>query len=168
MSWPGVIPQGVICNRLASAIDILPTLSEITGAPLPQKKIDGVSILPLLRGDKEAMPRHEFLYYYRENSLEAVQSDYWKLILPHENFQVYRFHQPGRDGWPGSTGKEKIDSLQLYDLRRDPGEWYDVARYYPGKVHELLELVNRTREDLGDENTGDPGKNRRPCGHIPN
>lgn len=168
MRWPGVIPEGVICNKLASSIDILPTLAAITGVSLPEKKIDGVSILPLLLGEKDAMPRHEFLYYYRVNSLEAVQIDYWKLVLPHQNFQVYRFHEPGEDGWPGPTGTEKIDSIQLYDLRRDPGEWYDVARYYPEKVKELLELAGRAREDLGDENTGNPGKSRRPCGHVAN
>ena len=66
------------------SIDILPTLAAITGARLPEKKIDGVSILPLMLGDKNAFPRHEFLYYYQENSLEAVQRDYWKLVLPHK------------------------------------------------------------------------------------
>ena len=32
MRWPGVIPAGEICNKLASSIDILPTLAAITGA----------------------------------------------------------------------------------------------------------------------------------------
>ena len=127
MRWPGVIPAGEICNKLSGSIDILPTLAAITGAPLPEKKIDGVNILPLLLGDKEAVPRHNFLYYYRENSLEAVQIDYWKLVLPHSGYQAYRFHKPGKDGWPGPTGTETISALQLYDLRRDPGEWYDVS-----------------------------------------
>lgn len=164
MRWPGVIPAGEICNRLASSIDILPTLAAITGAKLPEKKIDGVSILRLMLGDKEAFPRHEFLYYYKENSLEAVQRDYWKLILPHKNYQSYRFVKPGKDGWPGPYRTENIESEELYDLRRDPGEWYDVSDMYPEKVKELEALAREARRDLGDENTGDKGVNRRKPG----
>jgi len=165
MKWPGVIPEGVICNKLASSIDILPTLASITGAPLPGKKIDGVSILPLMRGEKEASPRHEFLYYYQQNALEAVQIDYWKLILPHSG-RTYRGLKPGNDGWPGPTGTERIESPQLYDLRRDPGEWYDVSQWYPEKVKELMELAGRARADLGDDLTKNPGTGRRKPGTL--
>jgi len=165
MRWPGMIPAGTVCNKLASSIDILPTLAAITGAPLPDKKIDGVNILPLLLGDKEAFPCHEFLYYYQQNALEAVQIDYWKLILPHSG-RTYRGFKPGSDGWPGPTGTEKIETMQLYDLRRDPGEQYDVSQWYPEKVKELLELVERARADLGDDLTQRPGRGRRKPGRI--
>jgi arylsulfatase len=165
MKWPGVIPEGVICNKLASSIDILPTLAAITGAPLPGKKIDGVSILPLLLGEKGAEPRHEFLYYYQTNALEAVQKDFWKLILPHSG-RTYREYKPGVDGWPGPTGTEKIEKAQLYDLRRDPGEWYNVSEWYPEKVKELEELAAKARLDLGDDLTKTPGANRRKAGTL--
>jgi arylsulfatase A-like enzyme len=166
MKWPGVIPSGTICNKLASSIDILPTLAAITGAKLPDNKIDGVDIFPLMIGEKDAMPRHKFLYYYRQNSLEAVQIDYWKLVLPHVNYQSYRGQKPGNDGWPGPYATEKITSTELYDLRRDPGEWYNVAQYFPAKVKELQSLAEEARKDLGDENTNSPGENRRKIGTI--
>lgn len=166
MCWPGIIPAGEICSKLASSIDLLPTISAITGAKLPEKKIDGVNIYPLMTGEKDAMPRHEFLYYYRQNSLEAVQRDYWKLVLPHENYQSYRGQKPGNDRWPGPYATEKITSNELYDLRRDPGEWYNVAEYYPEKVKELQALAEEARIDLGDENTGAQGANRRKIGTI--
>jgi arylsulfatase len=165
MRWPGVIPAGGICNKLSSSIDILPTLAAITGASLPEKKIDGVSILPLLQGDKEASPRREFLYYYQANALEAVQKDYWKLVLPH-SFRTYRGNKPGFDGFPGPTTTEKIEAPQLYDLRRDPGEWYDVSKWYPEKVKELEALAERARADLGDDLTKSPGANRRKAGTL--
>lgn len=165
MRWPGVIPEGEICNKLASSIDILPTLADITGAPLPGKKIDGISILPLMTKVKNAEPRHEFYYYYQRNSLEAVQIDYWKLVLPHQG-RTYRGQKPGNDGWPGPTGIETITKAELYDLRRDPGEWYDVSEFYPDKVNELQALVEKARADLGDDITGAPGANRRPIGTL--
>ncbi|HOF21188.1 MAG TPA: sulfatase [Bacteroidales bacterium] len=164
MKWPGKIPEGTICNKLASGIDILPTLAEITGAALPERKIDGISILPLMLGDRDAMPRTEFYYYYQENSLEAVQKDYWKLVFPHSG-RTYRGFRPGNDGWPGQTGTEKIEKTELYDLRRDPGEWYDVAEAYPEKVRELEALAEKARQDLGDDLRKIPGKNRRKPGY---
>ncbi len=165
MRWPGVIPQGEICSQLASSIDILPTLAAITGAPLPKSKIDGVNILSLMLGDKSASPRHEFYYYYEQNSLEAVQRDFWKLVLPHKS-RTYRNMKPGADRWPGSTGTETITEPELYDLRRDPGEWYNVAQSYPEKVKELQTLAEEARKDLGDNLTNSTGENRRKAGTI--
>ena len=146
-------------------MDILPTLAAITGASLPKNKIDGISILPLLLGDKTAAPRKEFYYYYQANALEAVQSDYWKLVLPHSG-RTYRGFAPGTNGFPGQTGTETIESMQLYDLRRDPGEWYDVSKWYPAKVMELEALAVKARADLGDELTKSPGANRRKAGSV--
>jgi arylsulfatase len=165
MRWPGFISEGTICNKLASSIDILPTLAAITGASLPVNRIDGVSILPLMLGEKDAEPRHEFYYYYQTNSLEAVQKDYWKLVLPHK-FRTYRGSAPGKDGWPGQTRTDSTTRLELYDLRRDPGEWYDVAGVYPEKVKELEQLAEKARQDLGDDILKVPGANRRKAGSI--
>jgi arylsulfatase len=165
MRWPGVVPEGAICNKLATAMDILPTLAAITGAKLPEKKIDGVSILSLLLGDKSATPRHELYYYYQRNSLEAVQLDYWKLILPHKGIS-YVGMVPGKDGWPGKTANIEIFSSQLYDLRRDPGERYNLVNEYPDIVKKLLKIADEARNDLGDDITNSPGANRRKAGSV--
>jgi arylsulfatase len=74
--------------------------------------------------------------------------------------------KPGQDGWPGPYGTETIYTPELYDLRRDPGEWYDVSNLYPEKVKELEALASEARLDLGDEITGDRGTNRRLPGSI--
>jgi len=165
MKWPSRIPAGEICSQLASSIDILPTLAEITGGSLPSKKIDGVSILPLMLGEKNVSPRHDFYYYYQTNSLEAVQRDFWKLVLPHKG-RTYREMKPGTDGWPGPTGTEIVKEPELYDLRRDPGEWYDVAQFYPEKLRELQALAEKARKDIGDDLTDSSGENRRKAGSI--
>ena len=165
MRWPGVIPEGEICSKIASAIDILPTLASITGAQLPDKKIDGVSLLPLLLGDNSASPRHNFYYYYQQNSLEGVQKDYWKLVLPHKGIS-YVGVAPGKDGWPGKTVSVTLMKAELYDLRRDPGERYNVAEVFPEIVKELQMLAEEARQDIGDDITKAPGANRRKSGSI--
>jgi arylsulfatase len=164
MRWPGIIPEGTICNKLASTIDILPTLAAITGARLPDHKIDGVNILSLMKGDKDANPREMFYYYYRKNSLEAVRKGHWKLVLPH-SYRSYVGVPAGHDGFPGPYAHDST-GLALYNLRRDPGERYNVIEQHPEVVKEIMVEVKKAREDLGDELTGNPGKNRRPPGRI--
>ncbi len=165
MKWPEKIQSGTICNKLASTIDILPTLAAITNSPLPEKKIDGVNILPLLMGDENANPRQSFLYYYRKNSLEAVRKGDWKLVFAHPG-RTYIGFKPGVDGFPGGTNENFPYEEGLYDLRRDPGERFDVKEYYPEVVAELKKLADEAREDLGDDIKKVEGKNRREPGKV--
>jgi len=165
MKWPGHIQEGTICNKLASTIDLLPTLAAITNSPLPEKKIDGVNILPLLLGDENANPRQSFLYYYRKNSLEAVRKGDWKLVFAHPG-RTYIGYKPGVDGFPGGTNENFPHEEGLYDLRRDPGERFDVKEYYPEVVAELKKLADDAREDLGDDIQKVEGKNRREPGRV--
>ena len=165
MKWPGHIAEGTICNKLASTIDILPTLAAIINSPLPEKKIDGVNILPLLLGDENANPRESFLYYYRKNSLEAVRKGTWKLVFAHPG-RTYIGFKPGLDGFPGKTNENFQFEEGLYDLRRDPGERYDVKEYYPEVVAELKKIADEARLDLGDDIQNVKGLNRREPGHI--
>lgn len=162
MTWKGVIPGGTICNNLASSIDILPTIAAITGAELSGRKIDGVNIYELMKGDFSQNPRDHFLYYYRKNSLEAIRKGTWKLIFPHHS-RTYEGFKPGIDGMPGQVNENYFVEGGLYDLRRDPGERYNVRGDYPEIEAELLKIAKEAREDLGDDLTGNPGKNRRPA-----
>jgi arylsulfatase len=165
MRWKGTIPSGIVCNKLVSGIDILPTLATIAGAPLPEKKIDGINLLPLLKGDASVNPRTSFYYYYRKNSLEAVSNGNWKLILPHPG-RTYVGFLPGKDGQPGGTNENFIWEGALYDLRRDPGEQYNVQEQNPEIVAELEKMATEARNDLGDDITNSPGANRREPGKI--
>ncbi len=165
MKWPGHIQEGTICNQLASTIDLLPTFAAISNAPLPEKKIDGVNILPLLLGDEKANPRQSFLYYFRKNSLEAVRKGNWKLVFAHPGKSYVGF-KPGADGFPGLTIDNFNFEEALYDLRRDPGERYDVKEYYPDVALELKKLADQARTDLGDDIQKIEGQNRREPGRI--
>ena len=164
MKWPGTIPAGIISNKLSSTIDLLPTIAAVTGAELPEKRIDGVDLSPLLKDIKDANPRDHFYYYYHRNSLEAVRKGKWKLVLPH-GFRSYEGVLPGNDGFSGPYAKGTTEQA-LYNLVRDPGERYDVQELYPEVVEELLKLVEEARTDLGDDLTNSVGENVREHGKL--
>ena len=163
MMWGGVIPEGKIANQLSSTIDILPTIAHITGGKLPEHKIDGINIFDILKGT-EKEPRDHFYYYYGNNNLEAVRKDNWKLLLPHSS-RSYKGVLPKNDGHGGPYSRIET-GLELYNLRRDPGEEYDVIALYPDIAKELLDLAEIARSDMGDNLTGRKGSNIRKSGKL--
>ena len=167
MLWKGKIIPGTVNNQLIAGIDILPTIAEIAGAPLPERKIDGISILPLLKGEISESPRKAFWYYYRQNNLEAVRDASWKLVLAHPG-RTYEGFEPGSDGKPGKVNENFPHEAGLYDLRRDPGETYNMIDYYPEIVEKLQKIADEARLELGDDLTGEPGNNRRKPGRVSN
>lgn len=150
MYWKGIIPAGKVMNQLASTIDVLPTIAAMTNTQLPERKIDGVNLLPLLQGDLTQTPRSEFYYYYRKNSLEAVRKDNWKLVFEHPS-RSYLNQVPGKNGFPGPSPEDVMMPKALYDLRRDPGERYDVQKEFPEIVKMLETIAEKARQELGDD-----------------
>ncbi len=163
MYWKGNIEPGTTCNQLASNIDLLPTFAEITEVPLPQRKIDGVSILPLMKSEKDANPRQSFVYYFHQNDLEAVTNGMYKLVFPHR-YVTYGAHIPGNDGQPGKLINIDLMKVELYDLRRDPGERYDVITQYPEVAAKLMKIADEKRYELGDNLKEIKGKENRASG----
>ncbi len=153
MYWKGCIQPGTSCNKLVSNIDLFPTIAEISQSPLPSHKIDGVSLLPLIKGEKDANPRTSFVYYFNQNDLEAVTDGTFKLIFPHKH-ATYEEYVPGNDGQPGKLTMAEIRKAVL-----DPGERYDVISQYPEVVQRLMKIANNMRDDLGDNLT-----RRKPTG----
>jgi len=159
--WPGHIPAGRVVDAPVMAIDVLPTVAELAGAPLPPLAIDGRSLAPLLLG-RETRPPHEALFFtYGVNDLEAVRAGRWKLHFPHA-YRTMRGRTPGADGVPGPYDSART-GLELYDLGTDPGETRDVAALHPEVVANLQRLADGQRRLLGDELTGVRGSaNRAP------
>ena len=180
--WPGRVPAGRVTGELFSAIDLLPTLAKLAGAPAPTLKIDGQDLSPFLLGERGARGRAEF-WYYNGEELHAVRQGKWKLHLPHEYLEVAA--EPGRDGKPSNWGRMKPLShevsgirgiasrhgyrvetigLALYDLEADPGETRDLAVEEPGVVAALQAVAVRARAALGDQLTGVPSAEKRAAG----
>lgn len=165
MRWKGNIPAGMVSNQLSSTIDILPTLSKLTGANLPKLKIDGVELTEVLKGNTNANPRETFYYYYRRNALEAVRKGNWKLVMEHPS-RSYLNMRPGVDGYPGPAPENVLMYESLYDLRRDPGEQHDVKGQNPQILMELRALAEEARKDLGDDIKNRKGANNREPGKL--
>jgi arylsulfatase A-like enzyme len=173
MRWPGHIPAGSVCKKIATTMDLLPTIVAICGADLPTQKIDGVNILPLMEGDVNANPRDTFFYYYG-GELQAVRSGKWKLHFPH-SYTAMDGGVPGKDGHPGHYVTRKT-GIELYNLDDDISETRDVASEHPDIVARLTALGDVARAELGDAITGVRGSGVRPPGragsarggHVPN
>ena len=76
---PGIAPRAVA--SLASSDDLLPTIAELAGIPLPAYPLTGVSLVPTLADDT---PARQFVVT-TENTRQcsiAYRTTEWKLILP--------------------------------------------------------------------------------------
>lgn len=163
-NWPGKIPASESCDEVAGTIDLLPTIARITGAELPDNKIDGKDIWPLLTGDVGAVSPHEAYYYYWSRELHAVRSGKWKLHFPHSYRSLKG--EPGSGGVPGPYQQLKC-GLELYNLDEDISESKDVAKDNPEVVAMLERLANIKRYELGDRLRKITGAEVRPAGQLP-
>lgn len=165
--WPGKIPAGTVCTEPCMTIDVLPTIAKLTGAKLPDHKIDGLDIWPLLAGEKGAKSPHEALFfYYNQNELQGMRSGKWKLIFPHTCTSMeLPTSVRGQDGQRGKYTPRKT-GLELYDLESDVGEHYDVSAKHPEVIQRLQKMADEMRHDLGDTLTKTKGTGVRPAGKF--
>ena len=164
ISWPDVIESDWVCSDLVTTMDLLPAIADITGAPLPDRPIDGINIYPqLIRQRTGILPRQELWYYY-DGELRALRMGEWKLIFPHLT-RSYEGVEPGHDGYPGKYAF-LTTGLELYNLREDIGERNNVAGEYPEIVETMMKRAAEVRADLGDELTGIKGSGIREPGRL--
>lgn len=164
MWWPGRVPADSECRVPAMTIDILPTVAGLVGARLPERRIDGKDIWPLIEGRPGATSPHEAYYLYYDEQLQAVRMGRWKLHFPHG----YRTLDGGKGGDKGLpvAYKQKDIGLALFDLENDIGETTDVKEQHPDVVAAIEKLADRMRADLGDSARGMKGSGRRPPGRL--
>jgi len=143
--WPGVVEPGSRCDEIVTSIDFYPTVLEM--AEVPKKKeqlLDGVSIVPLLKGktklDREAIFCHFPHYIPATKNLPgtSVRQGDWKLI------RLY------------GEGADRSNGYELYNLKDDMSENNNLALELPDKVKQLDALIDRF---LSDTNAIIPIKN---------
>ncbi len=147
--WPGRIAPGQTCNRIASTLDLLPTLAKFAGAPLPENKLDGRDLSAwLLDGPPADADSASFLYHV-ETHLQAVRQGRWKLHLPRP-YPVPWLSRGLQRAHVADADRFEIKTPLLYDLDADLGERTDVAAQHPEVVKQLLALASQARAEIGD------------------
>jgi len=130
--WKGHTPVGAMVTSMISGLDVLPTLAEWTGAPLPRgRTLDGQSVSDVLLGKADRHPAHRAIYYYNNAVCEAVRLGDWK----------YREVKAGGD--KGIVGGGQAGAKELFNLSWDPSERTNVIGEFPEKLRELKELFDR-------------------------
>ena len=162
MRWPGKIPANTVCQELAATIDFLPTLAKLSGADLPERKIDGLDISPLMTGEATVKTPHADYWFYWGGELHAIRSGRWKLHFPHSYQHI---DEPGRDGRPGKLAFPKTE-LALFDLDADIGEIHNVAIQNAEVVARLTVISDKARAELGDSLTKQMGTAIRAAGQL--
>jgi uncharacterized sulfatase len=129
IKWPGHVKPGEN-DSLASSIDLAPTILHAVGAK-PTSAMPGLDLLdPVAVKNRHAV----FGEVFEHNAIDIhkpeanvqyrwVVDGHWKLIVP---------HAPNVKGRP-----------ELYDLSKDPIEKTNLAAEQPGRVMELMKILDR-------------------------
>lgn len=81
--WPGVIPAGTKFTEPVSALDIMATIAAANGIPEdPARPLDGVDLLPFLRGEKTCAPHERIYLRMFDRGAFALRDGDYKLIQP--------------------------------------------------------------------------------------
>ncbi|XP_076442773.1 steryl-sulfatase-like [Babylonia areolata] len=147
--WPGHVPAGVVVREPVSLMDVLPTVAELLNVSdvTSGHVMDGVSMVPLLRGEERVSP-HEFLFHYCGDSVHAVTyrprsgTKMWKLMFrepdPNTKILVYLCNEAIH-----------LDPPTLYDLSADPTASSPVpAGEHSQVVSAILKAVRQHQDSV--------------------
>jgi arylsulfatase A-like enzyme len=124
--WTGRLPENKVERRPIIQLDVFPTALAAAGVAVqPHWKLDGVNLLPYLRGQRASAP-HQALYW-RLGEHMAIRKGDWKLVRTSER-PLERVD---------STAFADLSGAGLYNLAEDVGETNDLAKAYPQRVKEL-------------------------------
>jgi len=133
LRWPDVLPTGKRVRRLASLIDVMPTLLEQLRLSSGET-LQGASLVDHLSGTLPDMPLMRFAEATKSGLRQyAIFADATKLIVT---------AIPPRRLPDGTTSKDEARH-QLFNIGTDPKEMYDVAQQYPGQVKQMAQLMQK-------------------------
>lgn len=120
--YPGLTEKGAKCETPVQAIDIFPTMVEIaSGKKCAEKQVNGVSLMPILKGGDIKKRDLHFFRAYHEQYAALIRGD-WKIIK-----------------WIGA------EKFQMYNLKYDIGETTDLQNVEP-KLFESMKKALREWE----------------------
>lgn len=171
--WPaGGLGDGRKIDEMVHFTDWFPTLLAMIGADVPPGlKLDGVNILPVLRGESKSLEPARFWQWNRYTPLvtcnAAVREGDWKLVRPWipgagevpdlhwlwvSMYGPEYFIQNGiiRDADPPREVPEP-PIPELYNMVIDPLEQENLAGRYPERLQKMLHLLENWFEQVEAE-----------------
>ena len=145
--WPGIVKKGTICDVPVIQMDLVPTFNEICGNKNNSDgEIDGISILPLFKGEKiHRIEERTLVWHFPFYHPEGGEYDKAKDGIGIEDREISKTK-------PQSSirkGNYKLiyfydsNKVELYDLREDIQESNDLSQSRPGDAAKLeSELFN--------------------------
>lgn len=121
--WPGVVKSGSVSNHISAFWDVMPTLCEIAGAPVPAQT-DGISFLPELTGRPQQ--EHKALYWEFNENIRLQKGEYKQAVRMKD--------------WKGIYYIDK-DRFELYNLEEDISEENNLAGQYPEVVAQMKAIM---------------------------
>lgn len=135
LRWPGVIKPGTTSDVVISMLDIMPTICALARVTLPaHRTIDGQSLHQFLRGGK--FQRRQPLYWQYANAHTSAPNN---LAVPKLAL---------RDGDWKLLAHIGFDHLELYNVRRDPGETMNLATQQTTRVNTMLRRLRQTYQEI--------------------
>ncbi len=128
ITWPETIPARKKVDNIAGAIDLLPTLCDLTGVAPPERQLDGLSLRPLLLETTGAWPERAIFAHSPNNHFTSIRT------------QQYRC---------GGNAKG------LFDMAADPGQKNDLAEKMPDLCKSLQARIANWREEVLPKETPD-------------
>ena len=127
--WPGVVKPGTTCPALVTSVDFYPTFLDIVAAKgNPSPVLDGESILPLLR--RTGKLKRNAIYWHYPHYHHSRPAG----VIREGNFKLIEFYEDGR--------------LELYNLKRDIAEKYNLATKLPKKAAQVQKKLAAWRESV--------------------
>ena len=133
---PSIVLPGVI-DQMGATLDLLPTFAALSRADLPSdRKLDGYDLSRVLIQKSES-PRKDF-YYWAFAELHGYRN------------QQYKVHIKQREVIEYGNPTIVLDHPELYDLKADISEKYDVSNIFPEIVTEMLTTMDFHIKDVAD------------------
>ena len=150
VSWPkGIQARGEVRKQYAHAIDMMPTVLDLTGVEPPeairgiaQSPLEGVSFSASL--DDPEIPTAHVTQYFEMFGHRAIDHDGWRAVCPWPGVDFTTAAKKDR-AFGSPITPEVLDELEtegweLYRITDDPTESRNVAAEHPDKLRELVAL----------------------------
>lgn len=151
MRRPGVIPESLVVENMIHHVDVLPTVCDLAGVPIPENA-QGMSFAAHARGESREEIRHECFSHMVEN-IRAIRTCDFRFIrnfrppcIDHDHYSSVRAVPEGR-----FDTNRPLPHVELFDLKKDPNEFNNVADN-PAYAKVRAELDARLWDFLLDHN----------------